>query len=790
MNANIPQEWAEANGWTYTLTKESKRPVGAPTSGPRLPSLSSLVRKGEVNGNLGFVTSAANDIIIIDVDGIADPNSLPSPLNSLVRETYTEYSLSGRGLHIVAKLGEDKAHKILKAAKDTGWEGQIAVSNNFMVVTGNKLNESPTTLATVTLDSFKHLVRIPGGVATTDNNTDDDHVTQRPTTLAQLAEPRAVTMEELKKALNKLPLDQNARIKKAWQRVTGEEYNHYSFWVAVGMAIHDESTRCQAVAEGLLIFTTWSRTDPTSYQSDDDVMQHWISFGQSQAPITSRTILALARSTEHVWPDVNSKGLPNASSWANFKYLLDYHELQLFYVKGIGSFVKCASERVLNDFFTFEGTKNILGFHGPLSQSQLQTAVLTFKQNEGLKSMAYANAFATAWRDQAKKINFVAEWLNTPAHELPEDWRNADNVDKPGIRETSTFDYLMSCIQVPTCTEEEMLLVREQIYRTFMQFLKMADPEHCTEDNGGFLAFIGPEACRKTSFFKWILPPQLNALNRLLLTPLTGEKSVRDFVRLLAGAAVVLIDECDAFLNTSSVGSMLKSVISGNDVSLTDIYGTEETKQERTAIVVGTSNEMQMKLSDNGNRRFWYVEVRYIEMEKICANISRYWLFQNLLKEYKAAVRQGKKPWLMDEQFHIKITNKNRYFSAESSAEIDLQELFSFEPRSTPVDLDELYELVGNPHTNNRVMQISKVKKLIQIKTGANYKSSELSRALSAIAVAYLGGLRGTHKWWGKNGGQITWTNGLVTYANGKHKRWLLPPLAEEYDEQGKYFQQ
>lgn len=767
---NIPQYWAQSHGWTTTFSKESKRPVASPSSGMQQPALADLPAETLENSNIGFITSLDNDIIVIDIDDEIDVASLPEPLPTLIHSTYTEYSLSGTGLHVVARLTDEKKHKILKAAKDAGWEGQVAISNNFMVVTGNKYEFSPNTLAQVSLETLFPLVRLPK---------------QATDLKIQQSQEEKVRLKDLEAALDRLPLDKGIRVKRAWERVTGEEYNHYTFWTSIGMALHDESARLGSLAEGLLLFTKWSRTDPEAYVSDDDVTQHWMSFGNSgTSPITARTLIALSRQTEHMWPEVNSKGRPDPNSWANFKYLLDYHRLKLYYLRGIGAFVKSKDDTtVIDRFFTFENTTDILGFRGPISQSQLQTAVWTFIQSEGIRSSLAAKQLATAWRDQATKVNLVAEWLNTKPRDLPADWREADNVDKPGARETSTIDYLMSCIEFPTTDPQEMELIREQIYRTFMQVLKLADPAHCKEDNGGFLAFIGPEACRKTSFFKWIMPPQLKSLNRILLTPLKGEKSVRDFVRVLAGAAVVLLDECDAFLNESSVGSMLKSVISGNELSMTDIYGTEEVQQDRSAIVVGTSNEMRMKLSDNGNRRFWYVEVRYIHMERIVANMSRYWLFQNLKKEYKAAVERGEKPWLMDEKYHIQITNKNRQFNAESSAEIDLMEQFSFVQRRTPMTTEQLADLVGNPHTNENLMRMSSIRKLLYLKTGERYKASELRRAISAVAVAYAGGLRGTVSWEGKNGGTITWINGEVIYSQGKQKKWLLPPVVDDDDE-------
>lgn len=762
---DIPQYWAESHGWTTTFSPESKRPVASPSTGMSQPSLLFLP---PTTSNIGFITSQANDIIIIDIDDQIDVASLPEPLPTLISKTYTEYSLSGTGLHVVLRLIDEKKHKILKAAKDSNWEGQIAISNNFMVVTGNRYPSSPNSLLQVSLDTLSPLVRLPS-------------TTPSLPTLTQTTEEQ-VRLKDIEAALDRLPLDKGIRVKRAWERVTEEEYNHYTFWTSVGMALHNESARLGSLAEGLLLFLRWSRTDPEAYVSDDDVVQHWNSFSNlGSSPITARTLIALSRQTEHIWPEVNSKGRPDPNSWANFKYLLDYHGLKLFYLRGIGAFIKSRDDsNVANRFFHFENVSDILGFKGPISASQLQTAVWMFIQSEGIRGSLAAKQLATAWRDQAIKVNLVAEWLSTPPRLLPPDWREADNVDKPGIRETSTIDYLLSCIEFPSTDPHDMLLVREQIYRTFMQILKFADPLHCKEDNGGFLAFIGPEACRKTSFFRWIMPPQLAAVNRVLVNPLKGEKSVRDFIRTLAGASVVLLDECDAFLNESSVGSLLKSVISGNEISMTDIYGTEEVRQERSAIVVGTSNEMQMKLSDNGNRRFWYIEVRYIHMERITSNISRYWLFHNLKKEYDAALAKGEKPWLMEEKYHIQITNKNRQFNAESSAEIDLMEWFSFERRNIPMTKEALASLIGNPDTNPSLLKISQVRQLLRVKTGGYYKSSELKRAMSAVAVAYTGGLRGTITWKGPKGGTITWVNGEVIYASGQKKKWLLPPMVDD----------
>lgn len=773
---SIPEEWQAQRGWTPTTSNDSKRPLVNANKAEKAYTYTELSDDVKASSRVGFITSDLNTVVIIDVDHATtdahneEALNLPPVLLDAITKTYTEWSVSGTGLHIVFMADKAKVpQNYIKAAKGTNWEGQVSLRNNFMVTTGHKLVSAPKRLAEFNLDTFMPLI---SKRSLSTKKIIDEASTEAVSALL------TTSWAKIEKALFSIPIDQGVPVRKAWEKITGAEYCHYDFWLNIGMALNEAAQRLNKTPEGLDAYIRWSRQDKVSYKSDADVSAHWASFSSADTPITDRTILAIASVLAFDWPDAN-KSVPMAT-WANFQYLMDYYGLEMFYIRGTGAYIK-GDHEVIKKYFYVESAKYTLDYYGPLTTQQLQACIMHFCQRHGWRGISFQKAIASSWVALANKLNLVEKWLDTAPEALPYELRQQDKVDKPNIQSTSTFDYLMNCIDFPDYSESELALAKEQIFRTFMQFIKFTDPAHRNEDNGGFLGFIGPEACRKTSFFKWLLPPMLSKLIKPHMSPINGEKGVRDFMRHLSGKAVVLIDEFDAHLDNSHVGSMMKSVITGNDMSMTDIYGTEDSEQERSAIVVGTSNEMKLSMSNNGNRRLWYVEVRYIHMEKIEAHISRYWLYQSLKQEYQRRLALGEKPWLMSEENNLAISNKNLQYDAYSSAELELRALFPFEVPAHKFTAKQLKDLVGNPASteNPHLYSTRQIKRILAI-DGSRFKASELERAISHLACAYAGGLRGTVAWETARGSVIKWVNGEVIFSNGSRRLWLLPEYKDE----------
>ena len=813
---NIPTEWGNRSGWTITVGPKSKRPAISPDKGDSAPSLVNLIKQQEaVTGDAlwGYITTVNSSIVIIDVDApkvtkeqeaalaaeglplprVEDQQDLPVQLKQWARETYTERSASGRGWHIVFQL-ENTADNVKPATvhyvkASTGWQGQLALSNNFMVTTGNKLGQSPSTIKTVSLqyllESGLFATRRLNGALSKLQET-EGKIEQLD---AILANASRVSWSAITEAFSNIPLDQSKPVVKAWEKLTGRQYEHYDFWMTMGMALHHEGQMQSCPIEALSLFITWSQSDPTAYTGDDDVAEHWDSFSTKPGydQLTIRTALALYRLLVFDWPKC-IKSVPDADCWDNVKYLMDYYDLvpmrlgSFYFVKG--------DPQIMEKYFSQVDNVNLLGYIGPFTREGLRIPILRLTQACGWKTkMSSIYSQVDMFTSSADSRNLITTWLDTPAAELPDDLREQDLVDDKEAKERSTFDEFMSCIHLPDYPADSDVpaIAREQIYRTLMQLIKLADPLHAREDNGGMLGFIGPENTRKTTFFKELLPAYLSRLSYHWITPLQGEKSMRDFSRSLTTHSVVLLDEFDAYLKDGQAGAMFKSIVTTNMVQYTEIYSTAVTEAVRTAILVGTSNEMALRISDTGSRRLWFVEVKFIDTDRL-RRISRYWLFKNMQVEYRAALDRGERPWLMSNDMADRITNHNRAFTAESSSRLELHDLFPFTARRNPATIKEVKALVSvkNPDAPDHphLYTTKQIQTLLNTTMNARYNRAELQRALENHSIAFLGGLRGTQMIPGiYEGKSYSLVNGKLYYSTGRQYKWLLPPLFLDGDE-------
>ena len=179
LRENIPLEVQQLAQWTPTYpaaslqSTKAKRPFISTKEHDKL-----LTLQGAIDSThgwsapcyYGIVSIGTSTLSIIDVDDFYAPDSdevspLVSPgakiiIEDLAARTYTETSLSGKGLHIFLNITDKPADKgYIKAAR--GWSGQLSLHNNFMVCTGAKLYQSPTTILTVSMRDLVALVRAP-----------------------------------------------------------------------------------------------------------------------------------------------------------------------------------------------------------------------------------------------------------------------------------------------------------------------------------------------------------------------------------------------------------------------------------------------------------------------------------------------------------------------------------------------------------------------------------------------------------------------------------------------------
>lgn len=797
--AQIPRNWAEQIGWTRSRgpigSKEAKRPLIDPDKANMAGTLDTV--KDSPNP-VGFLTSLQSPIVIIDVDApkdlkeqvkalrqagltheadtliqqrLIDP--LPAPIRSYLSSTYVEWSQSMAGLHIV--LSTQKIWPKPKAYYKAEWLGQLSVHSNYMVTTGNTYHQAdilevPPEELDALFGISKRVIRdTPMGVP---------------------------TLTEIEQALAVIPLDQSQRVKEVYSNLFGEAYEHYNFWLKVGMAIHDYAVRTNSLSTGLELFLKWSATDPTDFDGDEAVERKWNSFHNTNDGITFNTILKLAAAFQFNYPRRlrNRDGAltinPDTSEYVNFKYLMDKYNLTL-YACGTELYLQ-GDESIIKKYFMLQGVHNMFGYYGPFDATLLQAATWVLCQDSHWRKLNSTISFVNRWIAEPKEeVDVFNKWLDTP--DLPPEYRYPRFFGTPREAVPNTFEYVASCIE--WAEDQDVRLCKRMLYRTFMQLIKLHDPTSLTfEDNGGMFALIGPENTYKTTFFKLLLPVPLEFLRKDINQELVGEKNKRDFIRYLSTSAIVLVDEFEGFMDNKKSGSFFKSIISGNVTSFTDIYQTKELALKRKAILVGTSNELRQIISDNGSRRLWFARIKMVHTEKLL-NVDLHAFYNNMRDEFRTLVAQGKAPWLMEFTETLSITQQNKAIKAQSSVDIALRDLFDY---TTEYDVHapnfswERFLQYDGKLTRKALLDNPRLMKTYQV---AQFLSAhdirvpfaELERALERFCMDFIGQTREIEV--------PTNTCAKVVIKRGQlccnmrpngtynHKFWIMP-IPEDFDEE------
>lgn len=803
----IPTQWAEQQGWTRSMgpigSKEGKRPLIDPDKAHLTTPLKEVIPNGNA---IGFITSKQSSIVIIDIDapkelksqvlalrkaGLSDEantilqtqliDKLPPIIRSYLSKTYAEWSLSGTGLHIVLSTDKSQFDKAYYKSKD--WLGQLSVYNNYMVTTGNAYNNTNTILE---VD--------PEELSIIFNTT---HSRSQPRN-TDLVMPSMVDVEN---ALGAIPLDQSPRVREVYSTVFNEEYEHYHFWLRVGMAIHDYATKIGSLSTGLELFIKWSATDPTDFDGDEAVERKWNSFhSDSETTITYKTLFKLASSFQFNYPRrLKSKDgtvliNPDITEYVNFKYLMDKYNLVL-YACGTELYLK-GDVDIIEKYFMLQGVHNMFGYYGPFDAQLLQGATWVLCQDSHWRKLSNTLSFVNRWIAEPKQeVDVFNEWLN--ATNLPPEYRYPRYFGRSIEPVPNTFEFVASCIE--WAEDQDVALCEQMLYRTFMQLIKLHDPISLTfEDNGGMFALIGPENTYKTTFFKLLLPKPLEFLRKDINQELTGEKNKRDFIRYLSTSAVVLVDEFEGFMDNKKSGSFFKAIISGNTTSFTDIYQTKELSLKRKAILVGTSNELRQIISDNGSRRLWFGRVKMVHTERLL-NLDLHEFYNNMRNEFKSMVAQGKVPWLMETKEVKRITEQNKTIKAQSSIDIALRDIFAY---STQYNVHEFKKQdwekllpfkngkltiagLSKEVTSQRLMKTSHVAKYLKFHDVV-VSFAELERALERFCSDFLGQTEDINIP-NKTVSKILLHKGQVCAhmrPNGtwNHKFWVMP-IAEDFED-------
>lgn len=789
----IPDELKEIKQWTYSFSKdELKRPRHhkyIPNGGL---DFNSALEKAGNDLYIGFYATPTDPYVLMDIDHVDNPDDpfaeLPVALAAFIQQnnTYSEKSPSGQGLRLIYKLPapEDKALCdgfvfYITEGMDSKKQAQINFGPPWQTITRNATPYAFDTVGTVTLNDLAEIftVRLK------------DRPTEKPK--QEFDRTKLPKLAEVSTALMSIPLDQNPRVQRAYEKVFHQAYAHYDFWIRLLMALHHYSSLADKNIECLELALQWSRTDPAEFESDEDVQKHWRSFNDAaEREITSyRTLFGVAYKYRLFWPmpkkrtkaekDANIRHRPLVSEYSNFEALLKYYDVRLFRDHNDPNILYVSADQdVIDKYFIMFRVESYYGkYYGPFVRDTLIPAFHIWCQDHQFTGITHNQVMQFVKNTLAKTrktVDLIKMYFDTPYEQLPEEYRHDS-----AYYESTTFDKLFSCLRIDFMTkdqERELDLYKAYYKKWLMGIIRNLYYRDQEQMNNCVLLLTGKEQIRKTSHFKYMFPPFMRDKVAFTTHGFATETAMRDVVKLSATNLVLVWDELEQFLVTGTE-SNFKKIIDGNPQKIIDKYETIEKMIIPIAAYGATSNLREFKLGSEGSRRIFHIPVEWVDTDKM-QEICWHKLFNDLRDEIDWMLKTGHTPWLLtkeqlDYQMHL-----HGGLRAKNSIDMMLEEIYNFDE---PVEWNGLRKTLPGVTSlqtdkTGRLMSTKEVSDIL-VKAGVashNIKRPALVKSLERLCGAYTDT---RHR-------KIDLARPLCTIHKGQavqkqYKRWVMPPMRE-----------
>jgi hypothetical protein len=493
--------------------------------------------------------------------------------------------------------------------------------------------------------------------------------------------------------------------------------------------------------------------------------------------------MKFAKLLKFQWPEEkyekgNPTGKPIPTSILNFEYMMDYYNIKIYADIMSNDLYVTGDKDVVNKFFVSNNVKTYFGMTGPLPRDLLEASICAMAQQNGYQGVAIPS-ISQLYRNyiprKIDKFNLMEKWLLTDPSQLPEDMVE-ENTDVS----KSNLEYLMSCI---TFNNSQSIELVEQFFDTFFFELVMPiyNPQRILSQRSFMLIMIGPEACRKTTFFSMLFPANLR---RQFVTNSTetlgGAKSIRDFNISLVTSALVVCDEFENFYNKKN-DSLFKTLVTQDAVDFIPIYEKTVRKEDRNAVIAGTTNKRSLAFEQNSNRRLAFVDVTWIDTNAMM-DINWHHFYRSYIKRGKQALQNGLFPWKLTQKTIEKQYQENEQFRSQSNKEIILRETFDFDMLTH----DEVvkYDRPGI-QTNNDLYKLKDVMAVMkQTYPEYTFNPAEMKHLLSRLCGKYTNTTNITREL-REAAGYIR--DGIV--HQGQYTRYVMPPKLTDFEQSSEEFE-
>ena len=186
--------------------------------------------------------------------------------------------------------------------------------------------------------------------------------------------------------------------------------------------------------------------------------------------------------------------------------------------------------------------------------------------------------------------------------------------------------------------------------------------------NNVILVLIGEQGSYKTTWFNYILPPELRAY---FYTKTNASRMGRDDLLILAQYGLVCCEELDTM--RPSELNQLKAAVTMPSIDERAAYAHFHEHRKHIASFCGTGNNMQFLSDPTGNRRWLTFEVESIESPR-----EEPFEYEGIYAQAYALYQQGFQFWFSREEI-LKLAEHNRQFETPR-LESELVQLYFRKP--------------------------------------------------------------------------------------------------------------
>lgn len=632
--------------------------------------------------------------------------------------TYTEVSPSGNGLHIIYKL-DARAYEVFKLAgftritasgQDVPFVGEIMFSSSFLILTENLFfPDKPefSQISTISIDGLLKFApalsrKLQLDLTPTAVNPESNVIGIKSRQRVKMAPD----LQDLQRRLMLLPTRMDYYAQRAYEKLNMPMCpSTYDHWVNVCMCLCHSAIQAQDSSlhtEFYQLFDQWSQRDPDTYKGPEDTAQKWeqclkttiqrIQQDSGYAPaLTKATLHKLVNLCYPQYPVVNDKFEPIWESHVNIQTALDFHGL--IFLADIYSFdslyAKChrdVAERIFPSSFSREPDEN--PDYQIVHLKSIDLALRVVLEASGFLIPAIKACLPVARPLAGMNINFD---LNINVYDKFQTW--IDSVPWDG---TPRVQQVINTLKFNEL-EDPMILnhYRHGLYKCLLwlvaiRYYGKPSAPPCVP------ILVGSEGIYKSTWCKALLHDTPFAMQYVKsISGLLKER--KELTRALQSTLIALIDEIETSMTNADKA---KDILSEEQLSIRAHYQNGYVNVIKRGLIFGTTNNPYIQASDDGNRRYLRITVRFCDTSELWT-INMQQVYAELKQDYLNFVKQGNNmPWVFTKEENALNNLIMGEASTASNDTLLFEEYFGGRPENFEFDPKQLLGKQGGLKQN------------------------------------------------------------------------------------------